>query len=106
MAPAVWPMSCATPEFFSAPWVPAGQFTVSPESSFQVLGAADFRYLVKLFVVPDPSERCTTTIGVDGRVASGLSALIAASSHLVISVEKILANVSGDSWSFSTPSRL
>ena len=38
---------------------------------------------MKLKLVPEPSERCTTVIFVDGRVASGLSALMAASQPMV-----------------------
>ena len=45
-----------------------GQFTVSPLPSVQVLPAASARYFVKLLVVPEPSARCTITIGVDGNV--------------------------------------
>ena len=44
-----------------------------------VVGAASVRYFVKLAVVPEPSERWTTTMAVDGSVAFGLSALIFAS---------------------------
>ena len=44
-------------------------------------------------VVPEPSERCTTTIACDGNLAFGLSFLIAASSQVLISPRKILASV-------------
>ena len=58
---------------------------------------------MKLSVVPDSSERCTVWIAVAGSLASGLSALIAASSHLVTLPAKIFARVAGLSWRLSTP---
>src|SRR4030095_6021321 len=84
MAPSVCLMIWATPVFFSAPWVPDGQATVSPLPSFQVDGAAAVRYLVKLLVVPEPSERWATVIDLSGRLAPWLSLAIAGSFHLVI----------------------
>ena len=48
---------------------------------------------MKLKVVPDPSERCTTAMPVEGRVAEGFSFLIAGSSQVLISPRKILASV-------------
>ena len=99
MAPSVAVMAWATPALPLPAWVLVGQLTVSPASRVQVEGAAALRYLVKLMVVPEPSERCTTTIGVLGSVASGLSALMAGSSQVVIWAWKILASVSGLSCS-------
>ena len=58
---------------------------------------------MKLAVVPEPSLRCTTVIGVDGRFTPGLSALISGSSQVLIVVEKILAIVDAESVSLSTP---
>src|SRR4029450_13725728 len=98
-------MIWATPVFFSPPWVPAGQATGSPLPSFHG-GDAAFRYLVKLLVVPEPSERCATVIALSGRVAPGLSGVMAGWFHFLMSVWKILASVSGLSWSLSTPERL
>src|SRR4051812_15805760 len=98
-------MSVATPLFFSAPWVDAGHGTVSPEPSVQSDPAAAVRYLVKFDVVPEPSDRWTTAIGVDGRSASGLSALMASSSHFVMVAWKMPAIVPGLSFR-STPGRL
>src|SRR4029450_1236026 len=72
MAPSVCLMIWATPVFFSAPWVPDGQATVSPLPSFQVDGAAAVRYLVKLLVVPEPSERWATVIDLSGRLAASV----------------------------------
>ena len=62
----------------------AGQLTVEPVPSVQTVGAALVRKLVKLAVVPELSQRCTTVIVVLGSFAFGLSALIAASFQVVI----------------------
>ncbi len=61
---------------------------------------------MKPAVVPDPSERWATVIAVLGQVAPGLSALIAASSQVLIVPWKIPAIVSAESCSLSTPERL
>src|SRR4029450_6263092 len=98
-------MIWATPVFFSAPWVPEGQATVSPLPSFHC-GDAAVRYLVKLLVVPEPSERCATVIDVSGRLTPGLSLAIAGSFHFMILAWKMLASVSGLSCNLSTPDRL
>src|SRR4051794_2856549 len=99
-------MSAATPLFFSAPWVVAGQLTVSPDPRVQTDGDAFVRYLVKFDVVPEPSERCTTAMGVEGSVASGLSALISAASQVVMVALKMPASVSALNVRSSTPSSL
>src|SRR4029453_5731456 len=106
MPPSVCLMIWATPVFFSAPWVPDGQATVSPLPSFHVDGAAAVRYLVMLLVVPEPWKRWATVIDVSGRVTPWLSLAIAGSFHLVIFAWKMLASVSGLSSRFSTPARL
>ena len=106
MAPEVCLINSATPEFFSAPCVDSGQLTSSPLPRVQTLGDAAVRYFVKLLVVPEPSERCTTVIAVAGNSASGLSAAILGSFHVVISAWKIPAITSGLSCSSVTPSRL
>src|SRR5947209_4421018 len=64
MAPFVDFTICATPVFFCPACALAGHGTVSPEPSFHVDGAALARYFVNALVVPEPSARCTTTIGV------------------------------------------
>ena len=61
---------------------------------------------MKFCVVPELSERLTGVMRVDGSVASGLSALIAGSSQVLIFWAKIPASVAGESWRSSTPSRL
>src|SRR6478672_6797320 len=103
MAPSVPLTFSATPVFFSAPMVLLAQFTTLSVPSVQSLAAARVRYLVKLAVVPEPSLRCTTTIGFDGRLTPGLSALISGASHVATLLEKILAIVGADSVSLSTP---
>ena len=86
---------CATPAFLVPPWVVPSdvQFTVSPLPSVQSVGSTSVRNFVKLLVVPEPSARCATVIAVDGSVTPGLSAAIAASFHVLIFSEKILASV-------------
>ena len=74
--------------------------------SVQVEGAAFVRKVVKFCVVPELSERCATVIVVLGSFAFGLSALIAASSQVVIWPWKILAIVSAESLRPFTPGRL
>src|SRR5262245_43627362 len=103
-------MIWATPEFPSPPWVLVGHSTSEPLPSVHTplpsAPDAASRNLVKFSVVPEPSARCTTAIGAAGRSASGLSAAIAGSFHVVIWVWKILAIVSGDSLRPSTPGTL
>ena len=106
MAPSVvftiWP----TP---GLPWPAcwsAGQLTVEPVPSVHAVGAAAARKPVKFCVVPELSARCATVIAVDGSFTPGLSALIAASFHVLISPWKIFASVSAESCSFFTPDRL
>ena len=57
-------------------------------------------------VVPDPSERCTTWTPVEGRLAPGLSFLMAGSLQVLILPAKIPATVAGDSFRSLTPERL
>ncbi len=47
-----------------------------------------------MYVVPLPSERCTTTMALSGSVAEGFSALIRASFHFVILPRKMSASTS------------
>ncbi len=56
--------------------------------------------------MPEPSERCTTWIPVDGRLAPELSFLIAWSFQVVILPAKMPATVSGVSFRVLTPGRL
>src|SRR6187549_1892107 len=86
--------------------VPPGAFHALALPKVQSASAALLRYLVKLSVVPNSSERCTAWIAVDGSLAPLFSAVIAGSFHLVILPEKILASVGASIWRPSTPSRL
>src|SRR5256714_9497912 len=104
MAPSVLP---------SAEAIPSEPFSASPPGPFQVLSLpkvqsalADFaRYLVKLSVVPELSDRCTDRILVLGSVTPGLSPAMAASFQVVALPAKIFARVAGLSWRVVTPLR-
>src|ERR1700709_441161 len=100
------PLTAATmPEVWLAPSPDLIGHTLSA-GNFHAPSPAFSRYSVKFFVVPDSSERCTGAIAVLGSLASGLSALMAASSHFLMVPAKIPESTLGDSWSLSTPSRL
>src|ERR1044072_37317 len=105
MAPSVCFTCWARPEEPCADWPPLACQALPP-SYFQSLGEAAFRYLVKLSVVPDSSERWYAWILVEGSLASGLSFLMAASSHLVIFESKICARVFASRTRLSTPETL
>src|SRR5215217_5081267 len=109
MAPGVSLITLATPPLPSPAWVSPGHSTVEPLPSVQMppasLPTALLRNLVKFSVVPEPSERWTTVM-LPESLASGLSALIAGSSHVLIWRWKILASTSADRLSSSTPERL
>src|SRR6266498_5148162 len=101
-------------ELFTALATPSEPFAPVPPGAFQALAllnvqsfsAALLRYLVKLSVVPDSSERCTVWIAVDGSFAPLFCEAIAGSFHLVTLPEKILASVEASSCRLSTPSTL
>ena len=105
MAPGVSLTIWATPAL-PLPAVALGQATVSPASRVNSAGAAAFRYFEKFEVVPEPSERTATVMAVLGRVTPELSAAMAGSFQVVMVPMKILARVSGESLSSSTPLRL
>src|SRR3954453_8650162 len=86
----------------SPPWV--GHSPTAP--AVHESGAALDRYSVKFFVVPDLSPRWTGVIVVPGSCASGLSAAIAGSFHVVMAPEKIFPRVSADRFRSVTPGRL
>src|SRR4051812_17174581 len=94
-----------TPDVPSAP-SPDLNGQVSLAAFVQALAAVWCSQSVKLFVVPESSERCTGVIFVDGRLAPGLSLLISGSFHEVTLPEKMSATVVGDRLSFVTPLRL
>src|ERR1700722_4227187 len=106
MAPVVFLTPAATALPPSLACAVDGNLMVEPVPSFHELAAASTRYWEKLAVVPDPSERTSRVIEVLGRLALGLSALIAGSFQVLISPWKIAERT--DAWSFRpvTPGRL
>src|SRR2546422_917083 len=102
LCPSVLAMYFRKP-FSSGSLVESLPFSACPPGAFQTLSlpkvqsepAVAARYLVKLSVVPDESDRWIARIGADGRVAFGLSPLIAASSQVFTVPAKILASVAG-----------
>src|SRR4051812_13808890 len=107
MPPGVCETPAATPALPRWP-VPTGQLTATsrPSCDFQV-GLTLERKSVKLYVVPELSERWTIAIFVLGSLTPLFRDLIAGSSHCVIWPRKILASV-GPSMCrrFLTPSTL
>src|ERR1700737_3900468 len=78
---------------------------VLPVPNVHADGAALVRYNVKLAVVPDPSERCTVVIGVEGNLTPGLSPAMAGSAQVVVLLAKIPAMVAGPNVNLDTPDR-
>jgi hypothetical protein len=105
MAPLVCLTPCATPEEPEADWPPLACQALPP-SYFQSFGAAAIRYLVKLSVVPDSSERWYGWIWRSGSFAPGFSFAMAASFQFLILPSKIFARVGASRTRFSTPERL
>src|SRR5450759_2129552 len=101
MPPSVAFTALATPADFSLPSPLPVHFL--PGAAGQSVGAAAFRYLVKLSVVPDSSERKKTLMAVAGRVTPLLMAAMAGSFHAVMRPLKILAVTAGVRISLSTP---
>src|ERR1044072_1615870 len=99
-----WPV-WTTPEVPCADWPPLGGQSPLASCGQSAPAVAD-SHSVKFLVVPDSSERFTGVICVLGSLASGLSALILGSSHLVILRLKMPPTVAGESWRSSTPSSL
>jgi hypothetical protein len=87
-------MAWTTPEVPFAASPPSTGNT--PSGSYgQSAAAVAARYSVKFSVVPESSERLTGVMAVSGSWASGLSAAIAGSFHVVIFWLKIFAMVAG-----------
>src|SRR6516165_10090216 len=105
MAPLLPLMALATPLLPLPATVLPAQLMVLPVPSVQSVASALTRKAVKLAVVPDESDRCTTVMGVLGSPLLP-SAAMAGSFQLVILREKILAMVGADSLSVLTPDRL
>src|SRR5215469_8411425 len=106
MAPGVVWIMDATPALPSAGRLPAGQWIIESEPSFQTCGADSTRNLVKFCVVPEESDRRTITICVPGSLIPGFSAAIAGSFHFVMVPWKIPAMTGPDSCSLPTVGRL
>src|SRR5512138_1938543 len=100
----IWPATPSLP----LPPSPTGHLTEAPlPTLFAHSGETPERKSVKMLVVPLPSERWTTMIGVAGRATPGLSSAILGSFHLVILPRKMSATSSDLSFSpFATPGRL
>src|SRR5437588_835989 len=105
MAPSACLTAAVTPSEPLAP-VPVGQGTSLAAPKVHTEGATAVRYSVKTPVVPEPSDRWTTWMPMLGNEALGLSALMAASFHLVILPAKMPASVWPDSLRSLTPLRL
>src|SRR5450759_710857 len=101
MPPSVFLTAVATPELACLPSPLPDHFLAL--AAGQSMGAAACRYLVKLSVVPDSSERKKTLMGSAGRVTPGLIAAIAGSFHVVMTPLKILAATLGVMMSLPTP---
>src|SRR5215472_19345017 len=99
MAPGVDLTALMTPSLPSWACSPGccGQATDVPISEeLQSAGSWAFRYEVNRNVLPEVSDRWTSTIGVPGRLTPELSFLIAGSFHVVIVPPKICAST----WPF------
>src|SRR5580700_6809635 len=90
----------------SLAWADFGKEMIEEVPSVQALPAASTRYCEKLAVVPDESERTSRLIELLGRLALGLSALIAGSFQVVILPEKMPARTVASSFRPVTPDRL
>src|SRR5258708_2842841 len=106
MAPGVVLMTCATPLLPWAAWAVEGHLMVELLPSVHTLGAASMRNREKFCVVPDESARTAMVIGVLGRLAPGLIALIAELFQDVILPWKMSAMTVGVSFRLLTPDRL
>src|SRR5437879_579277 len=105
MEPLVCLTWAATPEDCAAAWPPLACQALPPEYG-QSLFAVAIRYLVKLSVLPDSSERWNAWIFRCGSFADGFSFLIAASSQYWILLLKIWARVGASRTRLDTPERL
>src|SRR5215469_11267335 len=106
MAPGVDLTIWATPPLPLPACAVEGQLIVELVPSFQSLAAACVRNREKFAVVPEESERTAREIGVLGRLAPGLSALIAGSFQVLILAWKMSAMTVGSSFRLLIPDRL
>src|SRR5256885_1864725 len=106
MAPGVDLTICATPPLPSPARALDGHLMVESLPSDQALPAASWMNRVKFCVVPEESERTARVIGVLGRLAPELSALMAGSFQVLILPWKMPAMTFGSSFRPLTPGRL
>src|SRR5215475_6713194 len=99
-------MICAMPELPCAALAACGQLIVEELPSFHTLGTAVCRNREKFCVVPDESARTASVIGVLGRLAPGLSAMIAGLFQVVMVPWKMFAMTVGSSLRLLTFGRL
>src|ERR1700761_9347203 len=93
MAPGVLLTIESTPPLPVPPRLLDGQLMVELVPSFHTPGAPLTRNCEKFCVVPEESDRRAMVIAVLGRLALGLSALIAGSFQVLIGAWKMLAIV-------------
>src|SRR6267142_3202360 len=96
MAPGVALTTASTPALLAPAlnWAVVGQVGTVPAPIFDLnSGLAVERNVVKMYVVPEPSDRWTIVIGVFGRFTPGLSALISALFHAASLPWKMSASV-------------
>src|SRR4029077_15938092 len=105
-APGVDLTTCATPELPLAARADDGHLMVELLPRVQALGAASCRDRVQMAVVPEESGPTARVIGVLGRLAPELSALMAGSFQVLILPEKMPAMGAGESFRSLTPERL
>src|SRR5262245_48872071 len=105
--PGVWDTSPETPSL-PLPPTPTGQATELETPTLDLNSGEIFaRKSTKMNVVPDPSERWTNVMSIEGRFTPGLSAARAGSFHFVtlpntMSARTVPLNLSG----VVTPGRL
>src|ERR1043166_819243 len=85
-------LTCPVTPSLPRPPRPAGQLTDAALPTFSFHSAETLlRKSVKMKLVPDPSDRCTTMMSALGSLAPGLAATIRRSFHLVILPRKMSA---------------
>src|SRR5512141_1448687 len=78
--------------------LPADLVLSPPPTALTQSGLMALRYVVKMLVVPDPSDRWTTLMSVSGRLSPAFCAATAGSFHFVIVPRKMPAMTSGVIW--------
>src|SRR5438094_5032162 len=109
MPPAVLLTTASTPALFAPAlnWALVGHVGPVPAPILDLnSGLTVDRNVVKMYVVPEPSERWTIVIGVEGRLTPGLSALISALFQAESLPWKMSARVCALRCRFVMPGRL